>query len=707
MHQLDPRANRLRRAALSAILVIGAGLSCETPVAPAPSDNAQHLQSQETWTIQLDQDCAEGFDVHHPFCGLHTQDTKGRMWIVMSVSLRQDAARDTCAGPAARIATILGDFVSQTGRILPVALEGSAVGSWSYAGMCSGFELRLSPHGDEEIVIRDVFPRPVFTPNSFGPSATGFVPLQGAGTWIWGARRGHAFVYRGVPDYMPDSHYEIVGTLSDNTSPADPADEHLASTLSPLGSTRGQHDTSFTVTVRRHFGRIPDTTMFALTHYENSFGGITTDHDIPLAKTICIRDPAGPDRVYVDALATDGPTTIPPPFVRCRAGWTGPAAPRLTIVSGGGQSGTIGQQLASPIVVRIDTVDISGGATPVSGIEVVFTPPAGGAVSPGVVTTAADGRAQTRWILASGSGTQTLTVQARHPGQPFFVTAAVNAIAGAPSNCAAGAATHASNIAANQTWSASIDHLVTTPIIVQNATLTVGDGAHVCFAPGAGITFAYGAAIEMTGMATPTLFVPNDAAHPDWAGLRFTGTSSVSHIRNVVIDHGAVRADQNSVVQIQSSVVRNATAPALEMRGNLPGSPSIAFDMTVEDTRGADTAAVILGAPSSLAGAQFRGTVQRSAGDGIQIQGSGGSVAQCKVIANGRDGIVVTGSFINVVVTECNIELNGGLGLRNTGTIVIYAGQNWWGDSAGPTGPNANHVVGPAQVNPFATTRYP
>ena len=93
---------------------------------------------------------------------------------------------------------------------------------------------------------------------------------------------------------------------------------------------------------------------------------------------------------FLPACGGDGPT---PPEQRV------PAA--LEVVSGGGQTGAAGAELADPVRVRV--TDARG--RPVPGASVTFAvTQGGGSVEPSTAATDADGRAETRWTLGPQAG---------------------------------------------------------------------------------------------------------------------------------------------------------------------------------------------------------------------------------------------------------------------------------------------------------------
>ncbi len=107
----------------------------------------------------------------------------------------------------------------------------------------------------------------------------------------------------------------------------------------------------------------------------------------------------------------------------------GPAAD-LVLVSGNSQSGTVGQALANPLVVKV--TDANGN--PVSGTTVTFAVTAGGgSVSPTSATTNSSGQATTALTLGSSAGTNTVTATSGTlTGSPVTFAATGSAAAPGP-----------------------------------------------------------------------------------------------------------------------------------------------------------------------------------------------------------------------------------------------------------------------------------
>jgi hypothetical protein len=112
----------------------------------------------------------------------------------------------------------------------------------------------------------------------------------------------------------------------------------------------------------------------------------------------------------------------------------------IFVISGGAQTGVVGNTLVQPAVVEVRANDGLG----VPGMSVAFTPPSGGSVGTGTATTDASGRATTSLRLGTVAGAQTFGASAAG----FSVSVPATALAGPvtalqfrtpPSDVAAGA----------------------------------------------------------------------------------------------------------------------------------------------------------------------------------------------------------------------------------------------------------------------------
>jgi adhesin/invasin len=117
----------------------------------------------------------------------------------------------------------------------------------------------------------------------------------------------------------------------------------------------------------------------------------------------------------------------------------------VVTVSGGGQSGTVGQALAQPMVVEVRT---AAGAV-ISGQAVTFSASTGGSVGSATVTTGADGRAQTTMTLGSTVGSYTYSASAGGQSAQVTATATAGAAAAIASVSGGGQSTVVTKTAAN------------------------------------------------------------------------------------------------------------------------------------------------------------------------------------------------------------------------------------------------------------------
>ncbi len=107
-----------------------------------------------------------------------------------------------------------------------------------------------------------------------------------------------------------------------------------------------------------------------------------------------------------------------------------PPPSQLLLVSGGGQSGTVGHPLAAPVVVEVRATD----GVPVAGESVAFTASAGASVSAASVTTDSSGRAATTLTLGRTPGSYSVTATT---GRLTPLSATATAAAGAPARASA------------------------------------------------------------------------------------------------------------------------------------------------------------------------------------------------------------------------------------------------------------------------------
>lgn len=213
--------------------------------------------------------------------------------------------------------------------------------------------------------------------------------------------------------------------------------------------------------------------------------------------------------------------------------------------------------------------------------------------------------------------------------------------------------------------------------------------------PGAAITGGFRSSGTVTAAGTV-----NDPVTMGYGAFLFEGspgdTSRLEHVR--------FRSVRLESLEQHPLVLRQARLDSGSVRLRAAGSGI--FD-SVLDTGGHASPhresdsfpLLLLGAP----GVRLEGSVVRdSRHDGVVVDAADVRLSGCQISGSGRDGIrlrVATGFAVH----DCNLMDNAGAGVHNITTTSADARFNWWGDPAGPTGPEGDGVVGPVDTSEFRT----
>ncbi len=144
------------------------------------------------------------------------------------------------------------------------------------------------------------------------------------------------------------------------------------------------------------------------------------------------------------------------------------------------------------------------------------------------------------------------------------------------------AALHCGTITADETWDASVSHLVTCDVVVE-ATLTIAAGAQVEFAADTGIT---------AGVASPGILVIAGAtltsasatpAPGDWGGVALGAMSGGSAITAATIEYGDGVALADASPLIAGAIIRRHAGAGIRVTG--AGAPTIR-DAEIRDNGG-------------------------------------------------------------------------------------------------------------------------
>ncbi len=363
----------------------------------------------------------------------------------------------------------------------------------------------------------------------------------------------------------------------------------------------------------------------------------------------------------------------------------------IEVISGDAQTAAPGSTLAAPLVVQVNRIGVQpAGIGPAEGVEVVWTPPGGGSVSPARSTTNAAGRTQTTWTLGPGDGAQFLAVRDAGGFADSVLFTATSLGAGCP---ATGGIEHAGVISTPETWGPGL-HRVTGSVFI-DAELTIQAGARVCVGPGLRLEFRNQGRLNAVGTPEdPIVFTAADTTQR-WQGLRFRSVgfapSFLNEARILFSDTGVFSESTVHPILIDRTLVRNSRGSALQLMSSGSEVTRSTFDGTTEGT-----AAVSLLIPNESGSIRFEATVRNAFAAGITAFGPSISITRTEVTGCGGDGVLVPPSSLpgSVKIESSNLFGNGGAGVNNLNTRQVDARSNWWGDPAGPSGPQGDGVSG-------------
>jgi hypothetical protein len=214
------------------------------------------------------------------------------------------------------------------------------------------------------------------------------------------------------------------------------------------------------------------------------------------------------------------------------------------------------------------------------------------------------------------------------------------------------------------------------------------------------VTAAAGGRIQLRGAPGNPVVVTADDPARGWLGFSLYGTPATqSYITNAVVEYSAhhyraVDADAMHRIRLDSVVLRqNGSA----VRMMAPGSRLV---RTRVDTTTWTVPAVELGADAVLESTLIRG----SSGIGLWIDAATVQVVSCEVRESAVWGIFL---YAPAPVHNCNLVDNLQVGVWNNDTSTMTdATNNWWGDAAGPFGPNGDGASFYTTYTPWRTTPY-
>lgn len=259
------------------------------------------------------------------------------------------------------------------------------------------------------------------------------------------------------------------------------------------------------------------------------------------------------------------------------------------------------------------------------------------------------------------------------------------------------------------TWlgiaSSKIPWRVTSDITVTGwGGLNALPGAVLVFDSAVALTATNGGRVVARGTAAaPALFTSTASA--GWGGIVLEGApalgSALTNVRNenAKDSYGVMTAYDHTVI-IDSAVFRQNGSAAF-LRGT---------NSRISRSR-VDTTLIWRPAVSmEAAGGVFESTLIRgSAGSGLSVGAFDIQVLSCEIRDSGYHGIEV---WTANDVHNCNLINNAGYGIANHTAVLVNVEDNWWGDAAGPNGPNGDLFpddsiyYGPGDYTPWRTTPF-
>lgn len=186
-----------------------------------------------------------------------------------------------------------------------------------------------------------------------------------------------------------------------------------------------------------------------------------------------------------------------------------------------------------------------------------------------------------------------------------------------------------------------------------------------------------------------------------WYGIVLDDAPSPgSYLTNVRIENVqtalAVWTSANHPVVIDSAVFRNNGAAAW-----LYAADSRISHTRVDTTVYGDPAVRVAGQNRTIESLLIRGTL----GKGLAVDSRTVQVLSCEIRDSGGDGIQLSDD--STVVHNCNLVNNGGVGISVAdASYTANVENNWWGDAAGPTGPNGDGVGASLDYTTWRTSPY-
>src|SRR5207237_2609193 len=232
-----------------------------------------------------------------------------------------------------------------------------------------------------------------------------------------------------------------------------------------------------------------------------------------------------------------------------------PVPTQLAIISGAGQSGIVGQALATPLEVEVRAAD----NLPVGGVAVRFRAPPGGSPADTTITTGTSGRALVDAILGSSAGSQTFQVSL-----PAFPSVAASFTASAIST-AISAATSTVTISTGTVLSGNTVKLRLQGKDGSGTNITTGGDLVVFSSSGGSSTGTISAAADSGDGVYTAVFTGVLAGTGTTIGATTNGIAISTALPTITVTPGSI-SPATSAVTASASTVTSGDLATLRLR---------------------------------------------------------------------------------------------------------------------------------------------
>lgn len=183
------------------------------------------------------------------------------------------------------------------------------------------------------------------------------------------------------------------------------------------------------------------------------------------------------------------------------------------------------------------------------------------------------------------------------------------------------------------------------------------------------------------------------------------GTSGdTTRIGHAHLENLWITVSDPHVLQLEDALVTGGhirlDAPGSTIRrSTILAAGDLVYDATTGDLVPSGGAVTIAGAGTVLEDTRIIDATNH----GLLVVAPDVRVDRCEITGAAADGVQVNEPAVGFRILQSNLFGNAGLGLGNGTDSAADARSNWWGDPAGPHGPDGDGIGGPVDFEPWLT----